>query len=381
MKLAVAGLDQRESALAERERFAFTASAAAEFMRGMKERGVEAVLFSTCNRTELCVFSDEDPRALLREARGEAAFFYFEEAEAARHIFEVAAGLLSQIPVEDQILGQMKNALAASREAASCGPTLARLFQGAVTAGKEIRAAVKKMPRESSVAERAVRRVRGRLGGLCGRRALVVGSGEIGMLCASMLAEEGASVFMTRRRRRKDGAPPPRGVGLISYDNRYEAARESEIIIGATASPHYVLLAEHFVPSPSGAVIADLSVPRDIEPAIGAMDNVTLFDMDSLGCEPLPAGMRAAIEKITEEHIARFCEWRHIHECMPMIEEIRSFAEREMTSELSGSPCNREAVREASRNMMDKLLFSLKDKVDIEMATKCYRALAEAARG
>ena len=115
MRLMAAGLDQRESALETRERFAFTASAAEDFMREMKGRGVESVLLSTCNRTELFVFADEDPRGILREARGDADFFFFEGAGAVRHVFEVAAGLRSQIPVEDQILGQMKNALAAAR--------------------------------------------------------------------------------------------------------------------------------------------------------------------------------------------------------------------------------------------------------------------------
>lgn len=381
MRLMAAGLDQRETALDTRERFAFTASAAEDFMRAMRERGVEAVLLSTCNRTELFVFADEDPRELLREARGGADFFFFEGAEAVRHVFEVAAGLRSQIPVEDQILGQMKKALAASREAGSCGPTLSRLFQGAITAGKDIRTEFKKHPHETSVAQRAVRRIKDSLGVLAGARALVVGSGEIGMLCASMLVAEGAEVRMTRRRCRKDGAKPPRGVEIISYDDRYEAAGESSVIIGATASPHYVLLAKDFVPRAEGVVIADLAVPRDVEPVIGAMERVTLYDMDSLGCDALPAELRETIERIMEEHIARFYEWHHIHECMPMIEEIRSFAEREMAAELSGSACDSDAVREASRNMINKLLFSLKEKVDMDMAKNCYSALAKAARG
>ena len=154
MRLMAAGLDQRESALETRERFAFTASAAEDFMREMKGRGVESVLLSTCNRTELFVFADEDPRFadedprdILREARGDADFFFFEGAGAVRHVFEVAAGLRSQIPVEDQILGQMKNALAAARSVGSCGPTLSRLFQGAISAGKDIRTEFKKSSR------------------------------------------------------------------------------------------------------------------------------------------------------------------------------------------------------------------------------------------
>ena len=186
---------------------------------------------------------------------------------------------------------------------------------------------------------------------------------------------------MTLHRRRKDGMKPPKGVRLISYDDRYEAAKSSRVIVGATASPHYVLLAKDYEAPAGGAVIADLAVPRDIEPAIGNFPNVTLYDMDSLGCDALPADLRAAIERIMDEHISRFYEWHHIHECMPMIEEIRSFAEREMAAELSGSAYDCDAVREASRNMINKLLFSLKEKVDMDMAKNCYSALAKAAKG
>lgn len=380
MRLMAAGLDQRESALDARARFAFTASAAEEFLRAMKARGIEAVLLSTCNRTELCVFSEEDPRALLREARGEADFYFYEGAEAVRHVFEVAAGLCSQIPVEDQILGQMKRALEAAHKTGCCGATLSRLFQSAVTAGKEIRTEVKKRPHESSVAQRAVRQIKETLGDIAGERALVIGSGEIGMLCASMLAAAGASVTMTRRRHRRDGASPPKGVNIISYDMRYEAAKNCSIIIGATASPHCVLLANEFKTESPRVAAVDLAVPRDIEPAIGTMEGVTLYDMDSLGCDTLPADLRETIERIIEAHVERFREWQHIRDCMPLIEEIRSYAERKMADELSEFGYDGEIVREASRNMIDKLLFSLKEKVGLEMAETCYSALAEAAK-
>lgn len=381
MKLMIAGLDHRSAKLEERERFSFTSAAAEEFLRSMKDRGVEAVLLSTCNRTELCVFSDEDPAALLQEERGEGKLFSLSGNEAVKHVFDVAAGLCSQVPVEDQILGQMKNALAAARAAGSCGPTLSRLFQGAVSAGKDVRTEAKKHPHDASVAQRAVKKICEELGCVRGMRALVIGSGEIGMLCASMLSAVGAEVSMTRRRHRKDGLKPPKEVEIIPYDERYKAACASRIIIGATASPHFVLLAQDFTTDGRGTVIADLAVPRDIDPAIGAKPDVKLIDIDSLGCDAVPEPVRAAIEKIISEHVKRFYEWNQIHECMPMIEEICAFAEREMAAGLSGAAGDEEAVRAASRNMINKLLFSLKEKVDMDMAKNCYRALAEAARG
>lgn len=380
-EIKIAGLDYRSAAVDIREKFTFTESERRALLREVAPYAQEAVLISTCNRTELAVVSEEEPAELLHRARGCGNFFSLRGEAAVTRIFEIAAGLHSQIPLEDQILGQMKDALAASREEKTCGALLGQLFQRAVTAGKEIRTKYKALPHECSAAAAACTAAAEGFKSLHGVPALVVGSGEMGMIAAQLLHDRGAAVRMTRRRCRKDGAQPPSGVELIPYERRYEALRECRLVICATASPHFVLTAEEFPDDGVARMMIDLAVPRDIEPAFMKRPSVTLVDMDGLGRGVLPADFLREIKKSVAEHTRRFHEWRQIHECMPYIEDVCSFAERELASEL-GCESDEEysRVKAASRSMMNKLLFSLKERVDIDMAKECYCALAKAAQ-
>ena len=381
MEIKIAGLDYRSAALDVRGKFSFTANERAELLRSLvPSAAVEAVLISTCNRTELAVVSDGEPAEMLHEARGCGSFFTLRGEAAVRRVFELAAGLCSQIPLEDQILGQMKEALAASRAERACGPLLSQLFQRAVTAGKEIRTKYKTMPHECSAAEAAVAAAAAGFGTLRGINALIVGSGEMGMLAAQLLRDRGASVRMTRRRVRRDGALPPTGVELISYDERYAAMSVARLVICATASPHFVLKEAEFQDDGRERMLIDLAVPRDIEPAFARRASVTLIDMDGLGQSALPDDFLRDLSRGLEGRVASFSEWRQVHECMPYINDVCAFAERELAMELGCEGDERDRLCEASRRMMNKLLFTLKERVDMDMAKDCYRALAKAAR-
>ena len=125
-----------------------------------------------------------------------------------------------------------------------------------------------------------------------------------------------------------------------------------------------------------------MAVPRDIDPNIKNFDGVSLFDMDRLGQSAISSELFKITEEILKRHRSRFNEWQNVRECMPMIEDVCSFAEREMLSELSPSDMSeRIKIKEAARNMVGKLLFTMKEKVDSDMAKNCYTALAKAARG
>ena len=168
---------------------------------------------------------------------------------------------------------------------------------------------------------------------------------------------------------------------MIAYDARYEALRKCSLVICATASPHCVLAAEDFSDDGAKRLMIDLAVPRDIDPAFAERPSVTLVDMDGLGCKALPEGFMREIRKSLEANIKRFHEWLDVHECVPYIENICSFAEREMVEGLGcESEEERLRVKEASRAMMNKLLFSMKKGVDMDMAKECYRALSKGVR-
>ena len=380
MEIKIAGLDYRSASLDTRSRFSFTQTEREAFLRGLEPYAEEAVLISTCNRTELIVFSDGDPAEMLRRSRGCGEFFTTSGERAVRRIFELAAGLHSQIPLEDQILGQMKEALTAARDAQSAGPVLSQLFQRAIAAGKEIRTIYKKMPHESSAAEAACSAAQEYFGSLRGTDALIVGSGEMGMLAAQLLTQRGASVSMTQRRRRKDGALPPSGVKVIDFDSRYDGMKGAALVICATASPHLVLAPSEFPDDGKRRLLIDLAVPRDIDPAFAKRASVTLIDMDGLGQSPLSPEFLTEIGEKMNEYAKAYSEWRKVRDCMPYIEDVCAYAERELTDELGAGGEDAEKLRAASRRMINKLLFTLKERSGIDMAKECYCALAKAAQ-
>lgn len=380
MRIRAAGLDFTDTPVAVRERFSFTCAAAAEFLAGIKRRGGDAVLLSTCNRIVLWTYGELIPAELLRAERGEACFFSLDEAAAIRHLYEVAAGIRSQAPLEDQILGQLKNALEQARNAGACGAALDHLFLGAISAGKEIRAKLGKSAGTASTAQLAIDKCLAETGGLQGKTALVVGSGEMGMLCARLLLDCGARVMMTRRKPRNDGALAPAGTELIPYEKRYEAMRGCDVVISATACPRVVLRADNFEPAYRGLVIFDLAVPRDVAPEAGQISGVRLFDMDSLGRGAIAEDMKPTIERIIRRHMERYEEWASLRACKHLFDDIHDYFEREFSCELKPDD-DPEKIKSAIRRVTDKLLFTLKDQIGREKAAELYAALAEAARG
>lgn len=380
MRIRAAGLDFTNAPVAVRESFSFTSPAAADFLARIKRQGSEAVLLSTCNRIVLWTRGGHSPAEFLRLERGEAGFFRLADESAIRYLYEVAAGLRSQAPLEDQILGQLKNALEQARAAGSCGASLDHLFLGAISAGKEVRAKLGRSAGTASTARMAVDRCIAETGGLEGKNAIVVGSGEMGMLCARLLLGRGARVVMTRRKPRNDGAAAPDGVELIPYEKRYEAMRGCDVVMSATACPRVVLRAENFEHAYNDLLIFDLAVPRDVAPEVGQISGVRLFDMDSLGRGAMAAGTGSAIERIIERHMERFEEWASLRDCKHLFDDIRAYFEREFSSELRQAD-DPEKIKYAVRRVTDKLLFTLKDKAGREKAAELYAALAEAARG
>lgn len=380
MRLRASGLDFVSAPVAVRERLSFTGTAAADFLARLKSQGCDAVLLSTCNRIVLWTCGGHDPAELLREERGEAEFFSLDDREAVRYLYDVAAGLRSQVPLEEQILGQLKGALEQARAAGCCGASLDHLFLSAISAGKEVRAKLGNSRGTAGTAISVVEKCVCERGGLSGKSALVIGSGEMGMLCARLLIDCGAKVMMTRRKPRNDGAAAPAGVTLIPYESRYEVLRNCDVVMSATACPRTVLHAEHFERVYRDLVIFDLAVPRDVAPEVGQINGVRLFDMDSLGCGEPPAETKTKIEEILFRHMTRFEEWASLRDCKHLFDDIYDYFDREFSRELVPDS-DPEKIKPAIRRVTNKLLFTLKNKAGHERASMLYEALAEAARG
>lgn len=330
----MAGIDWENANMDKREAFSFTGSQVEHLCQTIAQSsGAEGcVLLSTCNRTELYLSGEEDlqPDALLCQAAqaqgAEQLFTVRRGRDAERHLMRVSCGLCSQILGEDQIVSQVKRAYAIAHDAQTTDAALSQLFRLAATAGKKSRTQVRLSAAPLSVAGQAVALIEEKLGSLSGTRALVIGNGEMGRLASSLLAAKGCQVTVTLRSYRHGQTIVPAGCRTIAYDERMSLIPQCDILLSATTSPHYtVARADLEDMEQIPYVVCDLSMPRDIDPAIRHMTGVcTFFDMDSMGGRDAHVSTedRQQVEDIIEEQMQEFDRWKTYRRALPRMEEL-----------------------------------------------------------
>ena len=371
MNIVMTGVDHEHADIALRERLSFVKGQVGALLGkiGAHPEVAGCVLISTCNRTELYLSCEgvarPDPAALLCAAAGadvrafEDAFRTRADEEAARHLVEVACGLRSQILGEDQIVSQVKQAAALAHEAGASDPVLETLFRCAVTAGKEVRTETRLAAVPLSAAHRGVALAARTLGELTGRKAVVIGNGEMGRLAAELLAGRGAHVTVTLRSYRHGETVVPRGCRTQPYDDRMQVIEGADLVVSATTSPHYTLTADQLraLDKPPRLVI-DLALPRDVEPAAAALTDVR--NMDDLGRleEARPEDHAEAL-RIVQKYVTRFYEWADFRAALPVIEQLKEAA---FTRVWNGED-DEDTVRSAVEKTVDLLLGGMKGAV------------------
>lgn len=387
LNIRMTGLDWRKAPIGLREALSFTRSRVVELDRLLRAaEGVEGcVLLSTCNRTELylsCASGAEpEPGALLCAAAGlpyapfAGAFVTRTGEEAARHLMEVAGGLRSQIWGEDQILTQVKGAGGGRREAGTADGVLEILFRNAAAAGKEIKTKVPLTGVPRSAAQSAVERLARDAGGLEGKRALVIGNGEMGRLSAALLHRLGCAVTVTLRTYRHGETVVPAGCAVAPYEERYAAMKGVDLLLSATTSPHYTISARELAAvEDHPRLLADLAIPRDIEPAVGELPGVTLYNVDSLGVDTRREVPAAAAE-IVERHLEQMAQWENYRSCLPGLERVKqAVAARVLSTDLDG-PEARGLVELAVGRAVDLLSGALKENLTPEELERCARKI------
>lgn len=330
----MAGIDWENANMDKREAFSFTGSQVEHLCQTIAQSsGAEGcVLLSTCNRTELYLSGAEDlqPDALLCQAAqaqgAEQLFTVRRGRDAERHLMRVSCGLCSQILGEDQIVSQVKRAYAIAHDAQTTDAALSQLFRLAATAGKKSRTQVRLSAAPLSVAGQAVALIEEKLGSLSGTRALVIGNGEMGRLASSLLAAKGCQVTVTLRSYRHGQTIVPAGCRTIAYDERMSLIPQCDILLSATTSPHYTVTRDDLEDMEQiPYVVCDLSMPRDIDPAIRHMTGVcTFFDMDSMGGRDAHVNTedRQQVEDIIEEQMQEFDRWKTYRRALPRMEEL-----------------------------------------------------------
>ena len=398
MNIKMTGIDHCKADIALREKFSFTKTKSIRAMRAIKQKyHVEGcVLVSTCNRTELWVSGPgaDDLYSMLCFAAGagkEDFREYFTDREgtaAVRHLHELSCGMKSIVFAEDQILTQVKEALALAREAECADALLEKLFSSAVCAAKKVKTLVKFRGAEPSMAHSAAERIAQHFESPEGVSCLVVGNGKMGRLAASALRERGFDVCVTVRQYTRGEVVIPMGCEAVMYEDRLRRLKEADVLVSATSSPHYTFRAEDFIRDEKMRVVVDLAVPRDIDPQIASFPNTVVYDVDDLGgCEEPHAGETKQAQEILAEVIEKLEDWYYFRNLADEIEEISRLGAEETAARAAYAlACEGRddadlvlrAVELASKNVISSLIYGLKD-ADRETADNCVRAFKKAA--
>jgi glutamyl-tRNA reductase len=357
VKIALAGVSHHTAPIELRERVAIDPGAAAAFARELARNGddpVEAVVLSTCNRTELYVATTdhgagEIADSALRVLAGADAdslapvAYRLSDESAALHLFRVAAGLDSLVPGEGEILGQVRDAY----ERGAPGPLLDRTFRMALHAGRRARLETAIGESPSSVPAAAAALAQQVFEGLEGKRVLLVGAGRTSELTARNLRSRGAAVTAVANRtlEHAERLADELGARALFLDDVEQVLSTADIVVSSTSAPGFVLTAEQLVPALRArrgrpVLFVDLAVPRDVDPALASVDGCFVYDVDDLEAVVAASleGRRAEAvnaERIVAAEAERFRAWQASLAVVPAIASLRAFAEEIRSSELA----------------------------------------------
>jgi len=352
MSLHVVGINHRTAPVDVRERVVFEPLRLSDALRELLglPHVSEAVIVSTCNRTELyCVLDgasgEVDLGGWLQRYHGLGAgiqdrLYLLDERTAVAHTFGVAAGLDSMVLGEPQILGQLKDAYRAAQETGSTGPVLNRLFQAAFSVAKRVRTETDIGANAVSVASAAVSMTHTVFAGLEQRTALLIGAGDTAALAARHLRADGLRRMIIANRsidaaRQLAAEFQAFAIGLEDIGAHLP---EADIVLASTASPTPIVTRAMVEDALAARrrrpiLMLDIAVPRDIDPAVAKLEDVYLFTIDDLqsvvagNLEGRRQAARAADVLIAEE-VARFEATQRIRDADPAIRRLRDEADR-----------------------------------------------------
>ncbi|MEA2308347.1 MAG: glutamyl-tRNA reductase [Thermoleophilaceae bacterium] len=401
--LLALGVSHKTAHVALRERLALPEGRASGFLNELVAHPEirEAVTISTCNRTELYMVVGDTVEAesaalgaLARQAEMRPTelfgrLYSLRDADAVRHLFEVAGGLDSMIVGEAEVQGQVKRAYELALVEGVTGPISNRLFRDALAAGKRVRTETAIGRSHVSVSSVAVDLAQGTLGELTSRRVLIVGAGENGELTAQALHRRGAhTVFVANRRYdRAIGLAQRFGGTAVRFDDLPAQLAEADIVVSCTSSPHQIvgrdelaLVVEQRDARP--LLVIDIAVPRDIDPSVRDLPGITLYDMDDLqrevsrnvsGREAEATRARTLIEDETD----RFVQWLGGLDVVPTIAALHERADAIVEQVLRENERRWQSLSEEDRARVEMMARAIASRMLHEPTLQLKRSAGE----
>lgn len=360
MSIIAIGVNHKTAPVEIRERMAFTEGSLQDSYASLHTDPalLGAVIISTCNRTEVYAHV-ADPnlgvraiRQLLSRKSGvEPALinkytYVLTQDKTVHHLFRVAAGLDSMLLGETQILGQIKDAFQWAKKFEATDKVINTLFKQALTVGKRVRTETGIDRHAVSISYAAVELAKKFFGDITGRSVLVIGAGKMSGLTAKHLVANGVSgVIVSNRSYQKAQVLADQFNGqAVKFDSLYENMVSADIVISCTAASHYVVR-KHNVQEVLAAnqgkkiMMVDIAVPRDIEPGVGELPGISLYDIDALQNvvdENIKERETAAVlaEAIILEHVEEFARWQGSLFVVPTVSALKRRGEEIKQKEL-----------------------------------------------
>lgn len=415
MHILSIGLNHTSAPVPLRERLAFheeqiRASLSRLSCAGINTTLAELIIISTCNRIELYAASNQlaypELEAFLSDARGVPVhelrpyLYCLQDVDAARHLFDVAAGLDSLVIGEPQILGQITRSLELARGQNAAGPILNRLFQAAIHAGKRARTETAISRNPASVSSLAASVAEKTLGQIKTASVVVLGAGEMAELTVEALRKRGVEKIrvVNRTLERAHALAERWGADSATFESLEQLLPETDILISSTGAPHTIVSAQMIreamrLRAERGLVLIDIAVPRDIDPDAATIPHVRLFDIDGLNArleDSLTRRMDEVprVRQILAEELYEFESYLKSLEMLPIIADIRQQAEAIRLAELEKTlrrlphltPAERERVEALTQALVKKLLDHPTRRLRAEAASHRAPQYASLAR-
>lgn len=413
MAIVVIGVNHRTGALPLLERLAIAPDAHGKAIVGLiaRQNIREAVVLSTCNRTEIyavaerfhgayadirdffCDLGSLDPDELHPH-------LYSQHDDAAvTHLFEVAAGLDSAVLGESEILGQVRNAWEIAQAEGGARATLNLLFRHAIETGKRARTETSIGRGTASVSHAAVEMATERLGSLAGCRVLVVGAGEMGEGVAAALVNAGANNIgvINRTVERADQLARRIGGGVIPFDELPHALTDAHVLLTCTGSGTTLIDGELLSAARGSAtaplLIVDIAVPRDVAADVTTLPGVTLLNLDDLRdwagrALVLRAEEAHHVNRIVAEEVERFAMETTARQAAPLVAQLHQRAEEIRRAEIerfaarfaSLDDTQRAALEAMTKGIIAKLLHNPSVKLKDDAGTPQGERQADTVR-
>ena len=361
MRFSITGVNHKSAPVEVRERLAFDEPSLAAALLDLKGRPgfCEGLILSTCNRVEVALTCEDDATAslavdeFLADTRQVARdwvtpyLYHYEDSEAIRHLFRVAASLDSMVVGEPQILGQLKSAYALAKEHGAVSGFLDTLLTRAFSVAKRVRSETEIGANAVSVSYAAVELARDIFGTLDDQKVMIVGAGKMSELAARHLRRSGAThIYVTNRtyERAVEMAQIFDGK-IVEYTKFMSFLPEVDIVITSSAAPHYIITRDEMKKVIDARrnrpmFLIDIAVPRNIEPSVNKLDNVFLYDIDDLQKvvdSNLAGRMHSAeeAEAIIREEVERMMARLKAREVVPTIVSLQEQLEKLRAGELA----------------------------------------------